>query len=154
MFYPMIKRIGCIISILIYILISCESDKLNLDENWIKIKYYTNSLDSERKIIAADTLNVAINDEFILGIYTQSQPGIKSRIFNKTDDDKFTDVTDLPGEATFRGYFEEDGVQRKINEIQLSFNENIFNSGDEVEFLIKVESSSEMIEKNLIIKVK
>ena len=151
----MTDRLVLLISIiLLSTLASCESNKLDLNGNWIKIKYFTNSLDSEGKALETDTLITSVNDEFLLGIYTQIQPQFEASILKKNNDNELIDITDLPGDAKLTAYYEENGVQRKINTIQIRLNENTFNSGDEIMYLIRIESSSEMIEKKLILKIK
>lgn len=142
-----------ILMILLITFASCESERLDLKENWIKVKYFTNSLESDGKAVDTDTVRTSINDEFLLRIYTQIQPKFKLSILINTFAKEFIDITDLPGYATLSGYFEEDGVQRKINTIEVSLDENFFNYGDEIIYLIRIESSSEMIEKKLVIKI-
>ncbi|MFB6320867.1 hypothetical protein [Saccharicrinis sp. FJH54] len=148
-------KFALIISIIFIIIFnSCESNKPDLNGNWIKVKYFTNSQDSEGKTVETDTLIASVNDEFSLGIYTQIQPRFELFILKKINNKEFIDITDLPGDAKLTGYYEENGVQRKINTIQLRLNESIYNPEDEIMYLIRIESSSEMIEKKLILKIK
>ncbi|MFC0876772.1 hypothetical protein ACE01N_09260 [Saccharicrinis sp. FJH2] len=148
-------KFALIISIIfIGIFSSCESNKPELKDNWIQLKYFTNNLASEGKTLEADTLIASVNDEFLLSIYTQIQPRFELCILKNINNSEFIEITDLPGEATLTGYYEENGIRRKINTIQIRLNESIFNPEDEIIYLIRIESASEMIEKNLIIKIK
>jgi len=126
------------------LLISCEKSNLDLEGNWIKLKQYEDSLDSEGLIIETDTINVHLGDEFLLKIFSQYQPECELMISERVNDSSPNNITDFPEGAQLVGYYEENGVERKINEINVCLTESTFSIGDKITYTTEIKSSSEI----------
>lgn len=149
------KGIFAIIIGISTLLISCEKNSLDLEGNWIKLKQYEDSLDSEGLIIKSDTLHVNLGDEFLIKIFSQYQPECELIISERVNDSSPNNITDVPDGASLVGYYEENGIERKINEININLNETIFHSEDEITYSIEIRTSSEVKAlRELTIKVK
>jgi len=134
--------------------ISCEKNNIDLEGNWIKLKQYEGSLDSEGLVIDTDTLNVNLGDDFLIDIFSQYQSECELIILERVKDRSFINITDLPGGAKLVGYYEENGIERKINEINVNPNEGIFQSGDKITYTIEISTSSAIIvQRKLTIKI-
>lgn len=150
------KKIFFIIIIaLVTLLISCEKNNLDLEGNWIKLKQYESSIDSEGLSLEADTINVNLGDEFFMKIFSQYQPDYELIISEKVNENSLNNITDFPEGAKLVGYYEENGIERKTNEIRIYFSESTYRPGDRITFTAEIKSSSEIkVLRKLTIEVK
>jgi hypothetical protein len=149
------KGIFAIIIGISTLLISCKKNNLDLEGNWIKLKQYDSSLDSEGLNIETDTINVNLGDEFSIKIFSQYQPECELMISKRVNDSSLNNITDFPEEAKLVGYYEENGIERKINEIKICLSEPTIKTGDKIEYTFEIKSSSEIkVERRLTLKIK
>jgi hypothetical protein len=140
------------ISILLF---SCEKNNLDLEGNWIKLKQYDDSLDSEGLIIETDTIIINLGNEFLLKIFSQYQPECELIISERINDSSLNNITDFPEGAKLVGYYEENGIERKINEIKVCFTAATFSIGDKITYTTEIKSSSEIkVFRKLTVEIK